>query len=132
MYLMYHVLYVPCPLCPLSHMSHVVYAPCPFCPRPLCPLTLMSLVPYVPCHLCPLSLVSLVPYVPLRKALIASNNLAILLLDESGQITTTSSENGSKNRILENLCEQVIEIYSWENWKSAKYDPLLGLIFYLL
>ena len=48
---------------------------------------------------------------------------------KSGQITTTSSENGSKNRILENLCERVIEIYSWENWKSAKYDPLLGLIF---
>ena len=52
-----------------------------------------------------------------------------VVLNISGQITTTSSENGSKNRILENLCERVIEIYSWENWKSAKYDPLLGLIF---
>ena len=54
---------------------------------------------------------------------------AVSSYDISGQITTTSSENGSKNRILENLCERVIEIYSWENWKSAKYDPLLGLIF---
>ena len=49
----------------------------------------------------------------------------------SGQITTTSSENVVKKRFLENLCERVIEKYSWENWKSAKYDPLLGLILYI-
>ena len=50
-------------------------------------------------------------------------------MDESGQIKVTSRTEGSKNRILENLCERVIEIYSWENWKLGKYDPLLGLIF---
>ena len=48
---------------------------------------------------------------------------------KSGQIRVTSHLEGSKNRILENLCERVIEIYSWENWKLGKYDPLLGLIF---
>ena len=53
-------------------------------------------------------------------------------MNESGQIKVTSRTEGSKNRILENLCERVIEKYSWENWKSAKYDPLLGLIFYIL
>ena len=47
----------------------------------------------------------------------------------SGPIKVTSRTEGSKNRILENLCERVIEIYSWENWKLGKYDPLLGLIF---
>ena len=51
------------------------------------------------------------------------------VLISSGQIKVTSRTEGSKNRILENLCERVIEKYSWENWKSAKYDPLLGLFF---
>ena len=50
-------------------------------------------------------------------------------LDVTGQIKVTSRTEGSKNLILENVCERVIEKYSWENWKSAKYDPLLGLFF---
>ena len=27
------------------------------------------------------------------------------------------------------MCEQVIEKYSWENWKSKQDEPLLGLTF---